>query len=203
MQKRVMQKRIMQAQVMQRLFLKRLLLKRLRLKSRFARVLVHPVLWLPLALSPALASAETVIKIPRENGAVHQEFRNLLADKIKQFKTGVGRMEMLGNADDGRCVANFYTNVDTTFVTVDVDKGEYYTEFYIDHPTQSFRTVLFQNLTLNDEGTELKVVKRDGDYAIQTDGQRLVLSTRDPKDREPTSCIFDLSTARLYDGETE
>lgn len=180
-----------------------LVIQSLRLKRRFTRVLAHPALWLPLALTPALASAETVIKIPRENGAVHQEFRNLLADKIKLFKSGVGRMEMLGNADGGRCVANFYTNTDTTFVTVDVDKGVYYTEFYIDHPTQSFRTVLFQNLTLNDEGTELKVVKRDGDYAVQTDGQRLVLSTRDPKDRDPTSCIFDLSTARLYDGETE
>lgn len=157
----------------------------------------------PLVLMPLLASAETVIKIPRENGAVHQEFRNLLAEKIKQFKTGVGRMELLGNADGGRCVANFYTNVDTTFVTMDVDKGEYYTEFYIDHPTQSFRTVLFQNLTLNDEGTELKVVKRDGDYAIQTDGQRLVLSTRDPKAREATACTFDLTTAHLFDGETE
>lgn len=188
---------------MQKLVVQRLLLERSHLKNRFTQALVAQALWVTLAFTPSLASAETVIKIPRENGAVHQEFRNLLADKIKQFKTGVGRMEMLGNADGGRCVANFYTNIDTTFVTVDVDKGEYYTEFYIDHPTQSFRTVLFQNLTLNDEGTELKVVKRDGDYAIQTDGQRLVLSTRDPKDREPTACIFDLSTARLYDGETE
>ncbi len=157
----------------------------------------------PLVMLPWAAQAETVIKIPRENGAVHQEFRNLMADKIKQFKQGVGRVEMLGNADAGRCIANFYTNTDTTFVTLDVDKGEYYTEFYIDHPTQSFRTVLFQNLTLSDEGTELKVVKRDGDYAIQTDGQRLVLAVRDPKDREPTACTFDLSTARLFDGETE
>lgn len=156
-----------------------------------------------LTLLPLAAQAETVIKIPRENGAVHQEFRNLLADKIRQFKTGVGRLEMVGNADGGRCVANFYTNTDTTFVTVDVDKGEYYTEFYIDHPTQSFRTVLFQNLTLNEEGTELKVVKRDGDYTIQTDGQRLVLSTRGPKDREATACTFDLNSARLFEGETE
>lgn len=168
------------------------------MKSLSARLGLCTLLFLPLA-----AQAETVIKIPRENGAVHQEFRNLLADKIKQFKNGVGRLEMLGNADAGRCIANFYTNTDTTFVTLDVDKGEYYTEFYIDHPTQSFRSVLFQNLTLNDEGTELKVVKRDGDYTIQTDGQRFLLSVRDPKDREPTTCTFDLNTARLYDGETE
>lgn len=154
-------------------------------------------------LGAGLARAETVIKIPRENGAVHQEFRNLLAEKIKHFRNGVGRMELLGNASGGRCVANFYTNTDTTFVTVDIGKGSYYTEFYIDHPTQSFRNVLFQNLTLNDEGTELKVVKRDGDYAIQTDGQRLVLSTRAPQAKEATSCTFDLNTAKLYDGETE
>lgn len=173
------------------------------LAPRFSLLLALSLLLPALLLLSLPLHAETVIKIPRENGAVHQEFRNLLADKIRQFKSGIGRMEMLGNADGTRCIANFYTNLDTTFVTLDVDNGEYYNEFYIDHPTQSFRTVLFQNLTLNDEGTELKVVKRDGDYAIQTDGQRLVVSARDPKDREATSCTFDLSTARLFEGETE
>ncbi|CBL47365.1 hypothetical protein HDN1F_37820 [gamma proteobacterium HdN1] len=147
--------------------------------------------------------AETTIKIPRENGALHQEFRNLLANKIKEFKTGVGRMSLLGNADKGSCVANFFINTDTTFVTMEISKAHYYTEFYIDHPTQSFRNVLFQSLLLGDDGAELTVTKRDGDYSIQTDGQQLILSTRAPRAKDPIRCTFDLSTAQMFDGETE
>ena len=39
--------------------------------------------------------AETVVNIPRENGALLQEFKNLLHEQISQFEGGIGRIELL------------------------------------------------------------------------------------------------------------
>ncbi|MDX1694929.1 MAG: hypothetical protein R3208_14275 [Ketobacteraceae bacterium] len=149
---------------------------------------------------PALA--ENVVKVPRERGAVHQEFKTLLSDYIKEFKSGIGRIALKGEARGDECQVDFYTNQETTFVTVNVDDGDFYNEFYIDHPTESFRQVLFQNLTMHDDGVELKVVKRDGGYSIQTDGKTLVLTSKADSGKDST-CTLNLAQASFFEGETE
>ena len=150
----------------------------------------------------APAMAENVVKVPRERGAVHQEFKTLLSDYLKKFDSGVGRIALKGEARGDACEVDFYTNEDTTFVTVNVDNGDFYNEFYIDHPSQSFRKVLFQNLTMHDEGVELKVVKRDGGYSIMTDGKTLKLTTKADSGKDST-CTLNLAKASFYEGETE
>lgn len=155
-----------------------------------------------LLLSPLTLADSTVVKVPRENGAVHQEFKNLLNDTISKFRSGVGRIELTGTAGRETCSANFYTTNETTFVTLDVEDGKFYTEFYIDHPHQSFKKILFQNLIMNDENVELKVVERDGGYSIITDGNKLTMSSRSGQQSSP-DCQFSLAQATLHEGETE
>lgn len=153
-------------------------------------------------VSTTVMADSTIVKVPRENGAVHQEFKNLLNATISKFRSGVGRIEMKGTAGDETCSANFYTTNETTFVTLDVDNGQFYTEFYIDHPHQSFKKILFQNLIMNDENVELKVVERDGGYSIVTDGNTLTMSSKTGKLQSP-NCQFALARATLHEGETE
>lgn len=154
-----------------------------------------------LVTAPAMADS-TIVKVPRENGAVHQEFKNLLNDTISKFRSGVGRIELKGQAGKETCSANFYTTEETTFVTLEVDNGQFYTEFYIDHPHQSFKKILFQNLIMNDENVELKVVERDGGYSIITDGSSLTMSSKSGQQQSP-NCQFALAQAKLHEGETE
>jgi len=155
-----------------------------------------------LVSTTALADDTTVIKVPRENGALHQEFKNMLSDTISKFRSGVGRIELKGSAGKDTCNANFYTTKKTTFVTLNVDNGQYYTEFYIDHPHQSFKQILFQNLIMSNKNVELKVVERDGGYSITTDGHTLTLTSK-TGDEESPPCKFSLAKATLYEGETE
>lgn len=167
------------------------------------KIAATPISLLTAMFCSSVALAEsTVVKVPRENGAVHQEFKNLLNDTISKFRSGVGRIEMKGSAGKETCSANFYTTNETTFVTLDVDNGQYYTEFYIDHPHQSFKTILFQNLIMNDENVELKVVQREGGYSIITDGNTLTMSSKSGQQQSPP-CKFSLAQATLHEGETE
>ena len=153
--------------------------------------------------SSAVLADSTIVKVPRENGAVHQEFKNLLNDTLSKFRSGVGRVELVGkDSKNETCNANFYTSGETTFVTMAVDDGDFYNEFYIDHPHQSFKKILFQNLIMNDENVELKVVQRDGGYSIVTDGKSLKLSSKSRGVESPT-CQFSLAQATLHEGETE
>lgn len=161
-----------------------------------------PIIGLGLSIG---VKADTVVNIPRENGALHQEFKNLLHEQIAQFENGIGRIELKGNSSgDKRCIANFYTNEESTFLTIDVPKSNAYKEFYIDHPTQSFKPILFQKLILSDNGIEIKVVKRRFTFSIKSNGQTLAISTKSKskKDKSP-SCSFDLVNIKLYEGETE
>jgi len=155
------------------------------------------------ACFPVLAVAEDVTRIPRENGAVHQEFRRLLADVLGRFRSGVGRAELSGSAGSEPCVVNLFTNHDTTFVTVNVGDRSDYTEFYVDHPAETFKSVLFQTLTDGDSGRELKVVAREREYAFLVDDDRMTLATRSGNTRPWVTCSFDLTSARLYEGQTE
>ena len=163
----------------------------------------HPMTALLLAaLLPASVMADEVIRISRENGAVHREFRNMLADVLGRFPSGVGRAELAGSAGSDSCLLNLFTNTDTTFVTLNVGDRLQYTEFYIDHPTQSFKSVLFQTVTLDDDGRELKVVTRELEYSVRVEGERLTLGTRAGK-KPAVTCSFDMTSARLHEGETE
>lgn len=155
-----------------------------------------------LGISSVALADNTVVKVPRENGAVHQEFKNLLNETLSKFRSGVGRIEMKGGVGKSICAANFYATQETTFVTLDVDGGKYYTEFYIDHPHQSFKQILFQNLIMNDDNVELKVVERDGGYSIITDGKTLTLTSKSSTGQSP-ACEFSLAQATLHEGETE
>jgi hypothetical protein len=155
------------------------------------------------ASSPILALADEVIRIPRENGAVHREFRHMLTDVLGRFRSGIGRAELSGTAGAEPCVVNLFTNTDTTFVTVNVGDRTRYTEFYVDHPTETFKSVLFQSVTLSDAGRELKVVMRDMEYSVLVDGDRMTLGTRAGKAKPWVTCSFDLTSARLFEGQTE
>jgi len=152
----------------------------------------------------ASVTAETVVNIPRENGALLQEFKNLLREQISQFDNGIGRIELEGNSGKKKCIANFYTNEDSTFLTIEVPSKKSYKEFYIDHPTQSFKPILFQKLILSDSGTEIKVVKRRFTFSIKSNGQTLTITTKSKskRDKSPT-CTFELVDINLYEGETE
>ena len=61
-----------------------------------------------LGSATALADS-TIVKVPRENGAVHQEFKNLLNETLSKFRSGVGRVELVGKAGgdvaEGSCEA--------------------------------------------------------------------------------------------------
>lgn len=151
-----------------------------------------------------LVNAETVVNIPRENGALHQEFKNLLHEQISQFEDGIGRIELTGKSDDVSCIANFYTNEDSTFLSIDVPSESIYKEFYIDHPTQSFKPILFQKLILSDDGVEIRVVKRRFTFSIKSNGQTLTINTKSKSKRDKTpSCSFGLVDIKLFAGETE
>lgn len=156
---------------------------------------------LTAALVVPTVYADNVVKVPREKGAVHAEFKTMLSDYIKKFESGVGRIALKGEADGDQCQVDFYTNDNTTFVTVNVDNGDFYNEFYIDHPSQSFRKILFQNLKMREDGVELEVVKRDGGYSILTDGQQLTVTTK--ANSGDSTCTFNLAQANFYEGETE
>lgn len=170
----------------------------------FLQRLLLLVLFVGLSISQ-FSVAETVVNIPRENGALHQEFKNLLHEQISQFENGIGRIELLGKSEKKKdCVANFYTHEDSTFLSIDVSADNMYREFYIDHPTQSFKPILFQKLILSDDGVEIKVVKRRFTFSIKSDGETLAIHTksRSKKDKTP-SCRFNLTEINLYEGETE
>jgi hypothetical protein len=157
-------------------------------------------LWLGV---PGVATADTVARIARESGAVHEEFRNLMASSIQLLTSGTGRLEFRGQSGGDACTVNFFTNPQTTYVTFDVGAGGYYTEFYIDHPSQSFTPILFQNIRMSDRGTAIEVLGRNGDWSVQTDGETLMVSSRKARAREPVTCELALAGVKAHDGEME
>ena len=155
-----------------------------------------------LLMLPALSNAEEFKKVPRENGAVHQEFRVILKSTLDQFRSGVGRVEIPGKSDENNvCLVNLYTTQETTYVTLDSSQDNFYNEFYIDHPRENFNQILFQNVIRDKKKTALNVVQRDGSYAIESDGKQLKVTTT--SDNVTHSCQFELSQAKWFEGETE
>ncbi len=156
-----------------------------------------------LLLLSSTSMAASIEKVPRENGAVHEEFKSILKRTISQFRSGVGRIQIPGKSKQNRaCLVNFYTTGETTFVTLDVEDENFYNEFYVDHPHENFKQILFQNVIKNDDSVELKVVQRDGGYSFSSDGKYLTVTSTKPNEKSE-SCKFTLSKAELYEGETE
>jgi len=164
-------------------------------------LLLIPLIGLSLSQT---SFAETVVNIPRENGALHQEFKNLMHEQISQFENGIGRINLPGKSGNKDCTANFYTHEDSTFLSIDIRANDTYKEFYIDHPTQSFKPILFQKLILSDDGVEIKVVKRRFTFSIKSNGETLTIHTKSKSKKDKTpSCTFQLVDVKLFEGETE
>ncbi len=149
------------------------------------------------------AHADTVARIARESGAVHEEFRNLMGSSIQLLPSGTGRLAFHGVSGRQHCAVNFFTHPETTYVTLNVGRGDYYNEFYIDHPTQSFTPILFQNIRMSDEATSIEVLGRNGDWSVSTNGETLRVSTRKAADRHTITCELLLAEVRAHDGEME
>ena len=164
---------------------------------------VPSLLGLGLLLTAMDAMAASVTRIPRENGAVHAEFIGMIRPLLTQLPEGVGRIELNGEADGDECSIQLYSNTDTTFVTLNVDEGRFYTEFYIDHPTQSFRSIMFQTLTTEDEHRELRVISREGEYAVGVDEDSLSLTVKTAQSDSPLTCTAAMEDARFHPGQTE
>lgn len=159
-----------------------------------------------LALSTSLLSASAMAQttsLPRKSGSVHAEFKTMLKDQIKTFRQGVGRIAIAGtSANQQACNVNIYTNRTTTFVTLSTDKGRFYDEFYIDHPSQSFRSILFQNVKKTEAGQTLNVTKKGSSFSIGAQDEKLTVSSKNTQGRS-TTCTFNLKTAAYFEGETE
>lgn len=151
---------------------------------------------------PAISEAKRS-KIPRQAGAVHSEFKKLIDDIILQFDDGVGRVELVGSSSfTNRCYADLYISEETTYVTLKADANGFYEEFYIDHPKQSFSTILFQNVTTKGEVVSIRVDEKNGGYSIEREEDTLKINRRVDKKKSP-ACKFSLKKAKLYSGETE
>ena len=155
-----------------------------------------------LVALPGLANGEDIQKVPRENGAVHQEFRTILQSTLEQFRSGVGRVEIPGKSEDNNaCLVNLYTTQETTFVTLDLSQDGFYNEFYIDHPRENLNKILFQNVIRDNKKTALNVVQRNASYKIESDGKELWVTSSTATSTH--SCKFKLSQAQWFEGETE
>lgn len=141
-------------------------------------------------------------KIPRQAGAVQEEFKSMLNDVRKQFKSGIGRIELVGVANTSSCHADLYLGDNSSYIALYSDDLAYSEEFYLDHPVQAFKDVLFQYRVTLKESVSLVVNKKHGQYLITRQGDMLTVLV-DSKGLESPECRFKLSDARVYDGETE
>jgi len=156
-----------------------------------------------LAITPfALADKSKTVKIERTNGALHSEFIELIQAQVAELKSGSGRIALKGGAGFRICTADLYVSEETTFVSLSVGSIDFIDEFYIDHPAESFKSILFQNRTSSSKKTVIQVDRRDGGFMIRREGDNLFISTR-KKEKSSPECKFALNTASYYDGESE
>ncbi|PCJ12817.1 MAG: hypothetical protein COB04_17225 [Gammaproteobacteria bacterium] len=143
-------------------------------------------------------------KIPRKAGAVHNEFVAMLEDLVGNFKAGVGRIELIAITDDQSCRADLFLGTDSSYVALYADEqsNAYGEEFYLDHPKLTFKDILFQYRIVDEAAVSLVVNKKKGQYLITREGDQLSILV-DNQGKESPECIFDLSDARIFDGETE
>ncbi len=154
-----------------------------------------------LFFSSTLVVAER-IRLDREHGVVNQALQEMLADQVSSFSGGVGKIELGRTASSkSDCMVDMFVSLDTVYITFDSKKTRLYTEFYVDHPNDSFKDVLFQALIKQGDERILSVDKKTGSYKIRVNKMNLDVTVKQG-DKE-AQCEFDLGSALLIGGETE
>ena len=159
------------------------------------------VLILSIMLSSSYVSAERQ-RLERKHGVVNQALQDMLEAQIAAFPSGIGKVEMgRGSGFKVSCTMDLFVSPETIFVALASKKTSSKAEFYVDHPHDSFRSVLFQALVTKGEERELSVDLKTGGYKFTIKGNDFDVKVKQ-KGTE-TSCEFDLAKAVLKPGETE
>jgi hypothetical protein len=140
------------------------------------------------------------IRLDREHGTVNSALQEMLSEQIALFTERQGKIE-LGRVGGSKssCMADLFVSPETIFVVVESTKSK--AEFYIDHPHDSFKDVLFQALVKRGKQSELSVDKKTESYKFIKDGDNLSIEAK--QQGNIIECKFNLSKATLISGETE
>ncbi len=141
------------------------------------------------------------IRLDRKHGAVNSALQGMLAAQIKFFSGGVGKIELGRSGGKKDCTLDLFVSPNTVYVVLDSKKSRTHTEFYVDHPKDSFKSVLFQALVKQGDKVELSVDKKTGSYKFIVKGNDLTAEVK--SQGKTSSCSFDLEKAVLLSGETE
>jgi len=154
-----------------------------------------------LIISAAQVNAER-IRFDRKHGEVNAALQEMLSKQVSTFSGGVGKIDLgrEGNSKSS-CVADLFVSPDTVYVVVESSKNKGRSEFYVDHPDDSFKDILFQALVKLESRSELSVDKKSGGYKFISDGDKLSIEVKQKGD--VIECEFDLSKSILLSGETE
>ena len=140
------------------------------------------------------------IRLDRKHGAVNNALQDMLAEQIAKFSEKQGKIELgRTGGNKSNCMADLFVSPETVFVVIDAAKSK--AEFYVDHPHDSFKDVLFQALVKQGEQSELSVDKKTESYKFAKDGNNLTIKVKQQGDL--VECKFNLSKATLVSGETE
>lgn len=154
-----------------------------------------------LLLAATQANAER-IRLDRKHGEVNSAFQSILSKQIAMFSDGVGKIDLGRESNSkGSCVADLFVSPDTVYVVVESLKTKARAEFYVDHPDDSFKDILFQALVKQDKYSELSVDKKSGGYKFTSDGTKLGVEVK--QQGEVIECEFELDKSVLLSGETE
>jgi hypothetical protein len=152
-------------------------------------------------MTTVVAKAER-IRLDRKHGEVNTAFQAILSKQISMFKGGVGKIDLGRESNSkGACVADMFVSPDTVYVVIESLKTKVRAEFYVDHPDDSFKDILFQALVKQDNLTELSVDKKTGGYKFISKGEILTVEVK--QNGEILECEFDLGKSILLAGETE
>lgn len=170
------------------------------LKTSSTLNIIFASLLILVLVSPV--SAGNRQRLERKHGVVNHALQDMLSAQIGTFPSGIGKIEMgRGNGFKANCTADIFVSSDTMFVALESKKTSVKAEFYVDHPYDSFRNVLFQALVTQGNETELSVDQKTGGYKFKVKGSKLEIEVK--QKGTVTSCAFDLSKAVLFPGETE
>lgn len=142
------------------------------------------------------------IRLDRKQGVVNEALQQMLVSQIASFPKGVGKLE-LGRVNDAKaaCMVDLFVSPKTVYTVVEMKKGGERSEFYVDHPDDSFKDVLFQTLVKEADMSELAVDKKLSSYKFRIKGNDLSIEVK--SQGKVIECEFDLSKAVLLPGETE
>ncbi len=142
------------------------------------------------------------IRLDRKQGVVNDELQQMLTTQTAFFSKGVGKIEM-GREKDSKsaCVVDLFVSPKTVYAVIVSKKGTERAEFYVDHPDDSFKDVLFQNLVKESDMSELSVDKKLSSYKFLVKGNNLTIEVKSQE--KVMTCELDLSKAVLLSGETE